>query len=321
MVFAFYLFYQAFFEAGIQKPVQVLSEELDRSREEVRREQDFVATILDTSYALLMVLDDQGRILRFNQALSQNSGLPAGRIEGLPIWENGLFSETKEQIEEIYARLPGDASPFRYDSHLRSLDNRNIHIAWSISAHFAADQTIEYSVWTGIDISDRVQAEDELRYLSTHDTLTGLYNRAFFEAEMIRLAETDRFPASIVIADVDGLKRINDNFGHMVGDKLIQRAAHILRSAFRAEDVVARMGGDEFAVLLPDADEAVLLHCQRRVAAIMAAHNQVSPDSPISISLGGATSPDGYVLMETYKKADQAMYHQKALSHARQKAE
>jgi len=310
-IVAFYMLYKAVTETGMTRPFELLFQNLQQSRDDLRRERDFVSTILDTSYALLMVVDKNGCILRFNQALENSTGYRQEEVQRRYLWETGIFPETHEQIEQIHAQVLIDQTPYRYDGHINNRENRNVHIAWSIAPSLDPQQQIQYTIWTGIDITERVQAEDELRYLSTHDTLTGLYNRAYFEAEMVRLAETDRFPASIVVADVDGLKVINDTFGHLAGDKLLQRAAHILRSAFRAEDVVARMGGDEFAVLLADAEASVAEHGQRRVNAILAAHNQVNPGFPINMSLGWATAESGYMLMETFKHADQAMYLEK----------
>ena len=98
---------------------------------------------------------------------------------------------------------------------------------------------------------ERERAQEELKYLSIHDTLTGLYNRNFFMAEIERLERGRAFPISIVMADADHLKETNDRQGHPAGDALLKRIAQTLTIAFRAEDVIARIGGDEFAVLLP----------------------------------------------------------------------
>jgi len=115
------------------------------------------------------------------------------------------------------------------------------------------------------DITDRKQMEEWLRYLSMHDTPTGLYNRAYFEEELNRM-QSGRFdPVGIVVCDVDGLKLVNDNLGHATGDALLATVAKILLQCFRESDVVARIGGDEFAALLPNCPQPVVEEAYARI--------------------------------------------------------
>ena len=99
------------------------------------------------------------------------------------------------------------------------------------------------------DITERKEIEVKLRYQSAHDVLTRLFNRFYFEEEMNRLENSRISPISIIVIDVDDLKSINDSQGHLTGDELLRSVARILKQSFRAEDMVARIGGDEFAVL------------------------------------------------------------------------
>ena len=93
-----------------------------------------------------------------------------------------------------------------------------------------------------------------MEYLSYHDQLTGLYNRRFFEEELKRLDVERNFPMTIVMADVNGLKLINDSFGHAIGDELLKKVAEVMIKGCRADDIIARLGGDEFVILLPKTD-------------------------------------------------------------------
>ena len=158
------------------------------------------------------------------------------------------------------------------------------------------------------EITERKRMEQELQHLSTHDILTGLYNRNFFETEMARIQLGRLFPISIVVADVDNLKTLNDRFGHSAGDELIRKLAQQLRQSFRAEDIVARIGGDEFAILLPEMDE---MATQALVARLRA--NLAKLDDPlISVSIGLAIGREGCNLSDVMRLADDRMYQDKA---------
>jgi diguanylate cyclase (GGDEF)-like protein len=141
--------------------------------------------------------------------------------------------------------------------------------------------------------------------------LTGIYNRAFFETELERFKTSREFPVSVIVADVDKLKITNDTLGHAAGDELLRQAVSVLRSVFRAGDVLARIGGDEFAVLLPNTDAVTAEQLLSRVRAKLVEHNTQHPDLPVQVSLGAATAAKD-ALVEAFTLADQRMYADKA---------
>lgn len=162
-------------------------------------------------------------------------------------------------------------------------------------------------------VVERMQAEERIEYLSFHDVLTGLYNRRFFQNELERLSHSRYLPIGIVMADIDGLKRVNDTLGHKTGDKLLQEVAMVLESATRKEDVLARVGGDEFAVILPgiDAKETELFSARIR-KAFDEQMKKKKLDAGISIGFAIGKDRDTSLHM-VLARADQDMYRAKKL--------
>jgi len=165
----------------------------------------------------------------------------------------------------------------------------------------------------------RKRMEEKLWYLSTHDGLSGLYNRTYFEEEMARLERGRQFPISILMVDVNGLKAVNDSRGHEAGDELLRRTAQILLISVRVEDMVARIGGDEFAVLLTGTDVSAAEKAVERVIKNLKAHNSKYNGPPLSLSLGVATGEKGSLLAKVLKEADKNMYQDKLLRYKARK--
>lgn len=161
------------------------------------------------------------------------------------------------------------------------------------------------------DITRQKQAEEYLRYISVRDALTDLHNRFYTEVEIDRLIKSRISPISVVVADLNDLKIINDTEGHAAGDAYLVNAATVLRQTFRPEDVVARTGGDEFLVILPSVDEAVCRQAIARLERNVAQFNQAF-DPPLSIAVGVATTRVAANLREAIKIADRRMYENKA---------
>jgi diguanylate cyclase (GGDEF)-like protein/PAS domain S-box-containing protein len=189
---------------------------------------------------------------------------------------------------------------------------KNGDIIWvevSSKYRYNSDGDIEI-VGVSRNIEERKQSEQRVLYLSYNDQLTGLYNRRFYEEELKRLDTGRNLPMTIVMADVNGLKLINDSFGHVMGDELLKKVAKVLKLGCRANDIIARLGGDEFVILLPKTDAFEAEQIIKRINEISASEKVDSID--LSISFGYETKNNEVEkIQDIYKKAEDNMYKKK----------
>lgn len=176
----------------------------------------------------------------------------------------------------------------------------------------------EYLEGIVLDINQRKLMEEELERLATHDPLTGLFNRRQFERQLKdEMARSQRYhhPLSLLWLDVDHFKSINDRYGHLAGDMVLRELSKLLQSSVRTVDYVARYGGEELTVILPEVDESEALEMAERLRRLVEAykitvstHKRVS----VTVSIGAATSPKhGREVTTLTKRADEAMYQAK----------
>lgn len=160
--------------------------------------------------------------------------------------------------------------------------------------------------------AELVDANDKLKYIGFHDPLCGIYNRAFFEQKMGRLESGDE-SVGIVVCDIDGLKIMNDQLGHRFGDQMIQMAAKIIGESCPKEAMTARIGGDEFVVLLAPASWEQIKEIRQEIMLKAKKIRRIEPQFCLYLSVGVACRDQGETqsLTETFKVADAAMYHYK----------
>ncbi|MDR3589526.1 MAG: PAS domain S-box protein [Negativicutes bacterium] len=160
------------------------------------------------------------------------------------------------------------------------------------------------------DVTDRKQMEARIEFLSLHDSLTGVYNRTFFEEELLRLQTRNEQAVGMFVCDVDGLKLINDTLGHRQGDELLKNVARLLAAHVKEPDFVARIGGDEFAVLLFAPTHEEMQQLETRYRNTVEEYNLRTPHLPLSLSLGWSVAAAANI-DQTFKQADNNMYRQK----------
>ncbi|MFA7673848.1 MAG: PAS domain S-box protein, partial [Clostridia bacterium] len=160
------------------------------------------------------------------------------------------------------------------------------------------------------DITDRKKAEDELIYMSYHDMLTEVYNRRFFEEELSRLDTESSLPLSIIMGDINGLKLINDSFGHTAGDKFLKKTAEIIKKVCRASDIITRFGGDEFVVILPKTDTTQAMQIIKHIEDL--ASKEKVGRIQLSISFGYDTKKENeQKITDILANAENHMYRHK----------
>lgn len=185
-------------------------------------------------------------------------------------------------------------------------DPIHLHMQWAVlPGHEATWDLVQVAL---TDISARKKAETYLEFLGKHDALTKLRNRAFYDDEISRLNRRGPFPVGVLSMDLNGLKRVNDEFGHAVGDALLRRAGEALKKALGDQLQAARVGGDEFVCLLPRHSAAEVAALKESLRLVVELNNQFYQGPRLSLSVGSAVCERAGGLESTLRAADDAMY-------------
>jgi len=410
---------------------------LDRiyAQERIKEQKNFLSTILEVQSSLVLLIDSEGKIIRFNKAAEELTGYKENEVKGEIFWDLFIKETDKKDVIDTFCRLKNKDYPYKYENYLLTKTGEEKLIVWSNNVILNDADDIKYVVATGIDITKRKRQEEKLKeqkayfeqlfnnsteaivlldnkhrvikvnkkfeslfgftqselinkniddyilpeellesgqeyteevkggkkvegeslrktkngdkinvhlqgfpiklengqigiyglyrditerkkrekrieYLSFHDEMTGLYNRRYFENELKRLSSSRQHPITIVIGDLDGLKIINDTYGHKKGDEYLVNTAQILKETARTEDIIARIGGDEFAMILPESRyKEAKSFCQRLEKNIKEFNQDRNLEKPLSISFGFEVMiDDSSSLDKIFNKADQNMY-------------
>ena len=287
--------------------------ERKKIEDELKRQKETIDALVKYSPDGIVMVDKNMRIIDVNSKFTEIFGYTIEECRGKFVDDfvvaEGIAGgyEEAERINEMARKnLKLEVETLR-----TAKDGKIVPVIIRGSSTIVDGETVGYHAYY-TDISERKAAEEKIKYLSYHDKLTGLFNRAYFEEQLIVLDNEKHFPLSIIVGDVNGLKLTNDIFGHMEGDKLLVRIAEILTTNCGEKGIVARWGGDEFAMVLARTDEQLGMQICKRIRE--ACERSEEEPVKISIALGNATKNTANEnIREVIKEAEEKMYRHKLL--------
>lgn|GEM_PF-351255 len=262
----------------------------------------------------VMVVGLNERIEMINKVCAEMTGWSEEEAKGTYYKDVFRLSHEnpEQEIMDPVAAVLKSGIPHELSNHaiLTSLEGKSYMIEDSASPVKNLQNEMLGVVLVFRDATQKLKQRRQIEYLSFHDALTGLYNRRFFEEEMKRLDLPRNYPLTIIMADLNGLKLTNDAFGHYEGDKLLKQTANLFKTYLSVEDVVARWGGDEFAILMPQTTSE---EAERIVQDIVKAASESNTDKGIlSIAFGWDTKTESSMeLEEVFRIAEEHMYKKK----------
>lgn len=289
--------------------------EYENAKQSLLETETKLEVIVSNISDVIKVVDETGIIKYVSSNITKQFGWTPDELIGVDALDL-IHPDDQERIKASFSGLIAKHVPFvAIECRFKRSDLIYVPVLAS-AANMLQDENLRGILINYHNIIDRVQREEEIFYLSYHDVMTGLYNRAFFDEECRRLNTQRQIPISIIMGDVNGLKLTNDAFGHAEGDKLIIEIANILKTCCRKKDVIARIGGDEFCILLPQTNSVTaqgiceLIYDECEKSKNTAADKTYYP----SISLGHATKTELHVTIDSLEKeAEDLMYTHKLL--------
>jgi len=292
----------------IMKKMKNKNKELEETKEKLKEKNNLLESILENAPLGIWLVDENQNPILVNDYFKKHTGFGTGDPENISMTEKEL-----KICKETDNKVIKSGKTQRFEEKTTFRDGKK-HILQTIKTKVLYDNNKTLGILgIGLDITKRKQKEEKIKRLSFYDQLTELYNRRYFENELERLDKSRQLPISIIVGDMDNLKNINDNYGHKKGDKFIVKTANILSNSVREEDVVSRIGGDEFAIILPETDYKTADNLIDRISSKFEELNKnISFPFTINISLGCATKDlKSESLEKVFDKADKKMYEKK----------
>lgn len=271
------------------------------------------ATLLSIGDGVIST-DKEGNIEMMNAIAEQMTGWELEEAVGKPF--DQVF-HIKNEITGEYCDNPikkvleaGEIFELADHTLLVSRDGTEKPIEDSAAPIKDEEGNINGAVLIFRDFTEKKEKQEKIEYLSYHDQLTGLHNRRYWEEAIERIDKKENYPLSLILVDVNGLKMINDAFGHATGDKVLQKAADIMKAICKPEDIVARIGGDEFVIMMSKKDTAEVEELLKRMAPLF--EQQSVGSAYISVSYGwGIKQLPEEKMADIFKVAEDHMYRRK----------
>jgi diguanylate cyclase (GGDEF)-like protein/PAS domain S-box-containing protein len=258
---------------------------------------------------MLFTVDAGGNFGYVNPACILVTGYSEAELTRMNIFD--LIDNSYQQIfrHKLSSHLAGEYSA-PYEIIIIKRNNEKVLLEFNVAR--LETTVLPELIITARDVKEKISVRNRLRYLSEHDVLSGLYNRSYFEQEIKRLELEEIVPLSIIICDVNGLKLINDTMGHAQGDRIISIMGSILQEISMPGFVAARIGGDEFAVIMPGADEIKAGTTKTRILNMIKQINKNNDGIYLSVAIGSFTRSSIEQPLEiVLRNADNAMYRAK----------
>lgn len=296
------------------KPVGIRGIIIDTTKEKavqdrIKKSELMYRTIFESTGTAMAIIEEDKKISLTNTEFQKITGYSKIDVENKVEWCKLIHDEDLNLIREIFEILISNPNSGVNSYEIR-FNKKNGQVRNGIiNINKLPDQN--NFVISIIDITKRKETEEKLKYYSTHDCLTGLRNRARFTQEIARLEGEGLYPVGIIMCDLDLLKEVNDSYGHDAGDAIIIKAAEIIKSCFRDDDTVARIGGDEFGVILPLCDEKRISSACKDIKRKIKLHNKYPINLALSMSVGYCITNGEIKLKDAVKTADNNMYADK----------